>query len=194
MERLTQENLVEEIPRNRRFLSLVVVGSALRFHARAYACLSTAPRPWSHGSCSFLWCRTGPYPKILKRVHVPWSEIHRERPPGLLQHVLIVLVFWSLVLPLTRLPPSSRSLRLCLWASILLYGPVDIAWICCSQLPHHPCKNGMHSTCFYSTGGGKRKAHKLWTHKLFESRDNPGTSRRLTRRKSLHFLCFEANT
>ena len=76
-----------------------------------------------------------------------------ERPPGLLQHVLIVLVFWSWVLPLTRLPPSSRSLRLCLWASILLYGRVDIAWICCSQLPHHPCKNGTHSTCFYSTGG-----------------------------------------
>ena len=38
-------------------------------------------------------------------------------------------------------------------ASILLYGPLDTAWICCPQLPHHPCKNGTHSTCFYSTGG-----------------------------------------
>ena len=55
--------------------------------------------------------------------------------------------------PWPGLPPSSRSLRLCLWASILLYGPVDIAWICCPQLPHHPCKNGTHSTCFDSTGG-----------------------------------------
>ena len=27
------------------------------------------------------------------------------------------------------------------------------AWICCPQLPHHPYKNGTHSTCFYSTGG-----------------------------------------
>ena len=26
------------------------------------------------------------------------------------------------------------------------------------------------------------------------SRDNPGTTRRLTRGKSLYFLCFEANT
>ena len=27
------------------------------------------------------------------------------------------------------------------------------AWICCPQLPYHPCKTGTHSTCFYSTGG-----------------------------------------
>ena len=33
---------------------------------------------------------------------------------------------------------------------------LDIAWICCPQLPHHPCKNGPHSTSFYSTGGGTR--------------------------------------
>ena len=77
----------------------------------------------------------------------------REMPPGLLQHVLTVLVFWSWVLLLPRLPPWSRSLGLFAWASILLYAPWDIAWICCPQLPHHPCKNGTHSTCFYSTGG-----------------------------------------
>ena len=77
----------------------------------------------------------------------------REVPPGLLQHVLIVLVFWSWVLPLPLLPPWSRAIRLFPCASILLFGPLDIAWICCPQLPHHPCKNGTHSTCFYSTGG-----------------------------------------
>ena len=27
------------------------------------------------------------------------------------------------------------------------------SWICCPQLPYHPCKNGTHSTCFGSTGG-----------------------------------------
>ena len=32
-------------------------------------------------------------------------------------------------------------------------GPWTFAWICCPQLPDHPCKNGTHSTCFYSTGG-----------------------------------------
>ena len=41
---------------------------------------------------------------------------------------------------------------------------------------------------------GQEKAHKLWTHKLFESRDNLGTTHRLTRGKSFYFLCFEANT
>ena len=37
-------------------------------------------------------------------------ELIREIPPGLLQHVLTVLVFWSWVLLLPRLPPWSRSL------------------------------------------------------------------------------------
>ena len=32
-------------------------------------------------------------------------------------------------------------------------GSWTFAWICCPQLPYHLCKNGMHSTCFYSTGG-----------------------------------------
>ena len=71
----------------------------------------------------------------------------------MLQHVLTVLAFWSWVLLLPRLPPWFRSLRLFPSPSILLYGPFDIVWICCPQLPHHPCKNGTHSTCFYSTGG-----------------------------------------
>ena len=98
--------------------------------------------------------RWGPLGNLQSHLKTSISlEKFREIPPGLLQHVLIVLVFWSWVLLLPRLPPWSRSLRLFPWASILLYGPVDIAWICCPQLPHHPCKNGTHSTCFYSTGG-----------------------------------------
>ena len=36
-------------------------------------------------------------------------------------------------------------------------GPWTFAWICCPQLPYHPCKNGTHSTSFYSTGGDSRK-------------------------------------
>ena len=59
----------------------------------------------------------------------------RERPPGLIQHVLTVLVFGSWVLPPPRLPPLSRSLRLCPWASILLHGPLDI---CSDLLPAAP--------------------------------------------------------
>ena len=79
-------------------------------------------------------------------------EFFRERPPGLIQHVLTVLVFLFWVL-LPRPPPSSQSLRLCPWASILLHGPLDIAWICCPQLPHHPYKTGRTAHVFYSTGG-----------------------------------------
>ena len=91
-----------------------------------------------------------------------------EKPPGLLQHVLTVLVFWSWSLLLPRLPPRSQGLRLFPWASSLLYGPLEIAWICCPQLPHHPRKNGTHSTCFYSPGGrgtcrNNPACVRLWT-------------------------------
>ena len=85
----------------------------------------------------------------------------RERPPGLIQHVLTVLVFWSWVLLLPRLPPSSRSLRLFLCASICFMVSWTFAWICCPQLPFHPCKNRTHSTCFYSTGGHTPTFHCL---------------------------------
>ena len=63
---------------------------------------------------------------------IPKNQI-RERPPWVdSQHVLTVLVFWSWVLLLPRLPPSSRSLRLFPWASILLQGSLDI----CLDLLH----------------------------------------------------------
>ena len=58
-----------------------------------------------------------------------------ERPPGLLQHVLTVLVFWSWVLLLPRLPSWSRSLRLFPWDSILLLGSLGI---CLDLLPAAP--------------------------------------------------------
>ena len=40
-------------------------------------------------------------------------------------------------------------------------GPWTFAWIRCPQLPHHPCKNGTHSTSFYSTGGTRRLQRSL---------------------------------
>ena len=63
-------------------------------------------------------------------------EFFRERPPGLIQHVLTVLLFFFPLMLLLRSPPSSRSLR--------LRPP---------QLPHHPYKNGTHSTSFAAKGG-----------------------------------------
>ena len=67
-------------------------------------------------------------------------------------------------------------------------GPLDIAWICCPQLPYHPCKNGTHSTCLYSTGGhtpmmgGRVKvrglfygnhAEEVWTNHLYRTTQTP---------------------
>ena len=49
----------------------------------------------------------------------------RERPSGLIQHVLTVLAFLSWVLLRPRPPPFSRSLRVCPWTGILLHGPLD---------------------------------------------------------------------
>ena len=37
---------------------------------------------------------------------------------------------------------------------------------------------------------GKKKTHKLWTHKLFESRDNPGTTPPVNQREKLMFPVF----
>ena len=100
------------------------------------------------------------------------TPFFRDIPTGLLQHVLTVLVFWSWFLVLPRLPPWSRSLRFFPWASILLYGPLEIAWMCCPQLPHHPCKNGTYSTCFYSTGAPAKFLIFFFGRR---GRDAPGT-------------------
>ena len=78
----------------------------------------------------------------------------RQRPPAFIKHALTFLVFWSWVLLLFQLPPWSQSPRLFpLVLAFCFMGPSTSAWICCLQLPYHPCKNRTHSTCFYSTGG-----------------------------------------
>ena len=71
--------------------------------------------------CASGGCRDlGLFHAELRKIYVTPETIIREIPPGLLQHVLTVLVFWSWFLLLPRLPPWSRSLRLFPWASILL--------------------------------------------------------------------------
>ena len=69
------------------------------------------------------------------RFGVSKKGFHATQGKSFWDHVLTVLVFWSWVLLLPLLPPSSRSLRLFPWASILLQGPWTFAWICCLQLP-----------------------------------------------------------
>ena len=73
-------------------------------------------------------------PFVTKLFSIDFNLI-RERPPGLIQHVLTVLVFWSWVLLRPRLLPSPRSLKLFPWPSILLHGPLDI---CLDLLPAAP--------------------------------------------------------
>ena len=68
-----------------------------------------------------------------------------------------------------RLGASDCSLGL----AFCFMGPWTFSWICCPQLPYHPCKNRTHSTYFYSTGGHtskvrQEKAHQLLTNKRFE--------------------------
>ena len=81
-------------------------------------------------------------------------SLSQGRPPGLIQHVLTVLVSWSRVLLLPRLPPSSRSLRLFPWASILLYGPLNI---CCPQLRRPPMQKQDAQAHVFTAQGGTRR-------------------------------------
>ena len=111
--------------------------------------------PWVHSACAELrqrccctsWHTEGV--RIESQRKTPWVDSAYADCPGF-------LVLAAALLLLSRLPPSSRSLRLFPWASIFCFmGSWTFAWICCPQLLYHPCKNGMHSTCFYKTGGHK---------------------------------------
>ena len=79
-----------------------------------------------------------------KRQKDKWYPFHACTPPGLIQHVLTVLVGAALGLGASETFPG---LAFC------FMGPWTFAWICCPQFPYRPCKNRTHSTYFYSTGG-----------------------------------------
>ena len=60
--------------------------------------------------------------------------------------MLTVLVFFSWVLLLPRPPPSSRSLRLCAWPSILLHAPLGIFldWLAAAPPPPVQKRDAQH--------------------------------------------------
>ena len=84
--------------------------------------VSEGARPWGRGRSEFA---ESPWSSKLFQKIVA-EEYYRERPPGLILHVLTVLVLGSWVLLLSQLLPSSRSLRLFPRPSVLLHGPLDI--------------------------------------------------------------------
>ena len=87
----------------------------------------------------------------FRRTHV-FFLILQGRTPGLIQHMLTVLVFWSWVLLQPRLPTSSRSLGLFPALAFCFMGP----WTCLDLLPTAPLPpvqkhDAQHK--FYSTRG-----------------------------------------
>ena len=99
-----------------------------------------------------------------------WPEeiTFRERPPGLILHVLTVLVFGSWVLLLLRPPASSQSLRLFPRASILLHGPLDIGLHLLPAAPPPPGQKQDTQHVFFQHRGaeGNKKCKKLHQHFL----------------------------
>ena len=89
-----------------------------------------------------------------------------ERTPGLIQHVLTVLVFLSWVLFLPRPPPSSRSLRLCPRASILLHGPLDSCLDLLSAAPPPPVQQRDAQHKFLQHRGGTRRVRCVFRLEL----------------------------
>ena len=77
----------------------------------------------------------------------PWVDSACADCPG----------FWGLgCCPPPRLPPPSRSLRLCPWASILLHGSLDILLGSAAQPPHHRMqKTGRTAHVFTAQGGAR---------------------------------------
>ena len=71
--------------------------------------------------------------------------------------MLNVLVFWSWVLLLPRLPPWSRSLRLSPWASILLYTDLwSLLGSAARSSPTTRAKTGRTANVFTAQGGMRR--------------------------------------
>ena len=92
-------------------------------------------------------------PMVCMRVAFQDNDRSQEKPPWADSACADCPGFLHLGAVLPRLPPSSRSLRLFPGLAFCFMGPWTFAWMWCPQLPYHLCKNGTHSTCFYSTRG-----------------------------------------
>ena len=100
-----------------------------------------------------------------------------ERPPGLIQHVLTVLVFWSWVLLRPRLSPSPRSLKLFHWSSALPHGPLDICLDLLPAAPRPPMQKRDAQHMFLQHRGA-RAERRLWRPKCLAGKVFRQISRR----------------
>ena len=109
------------------------------------------------------------YSFLLSREFAPSSAVRlcapsvRERPPGLILHVLTVPVFWLRVLLMAGTPSfAQKPQSLCVpglaFASCALRAH---SRVCCPQLPCHTCENGTHSTSFLQHKGARTESAVL---------------------------------
>ena len=112
----------------------------------------------------------------------------RERPPGLINHVLTVVVFLSWVL---AVPPPPELIQ----PSICFHGLSSKVLDLLPPASLHLCKNGTHSTCFYSTRGHTPKMGPVYetnhpapqTKQLFSAKSHRKfSSLSLSRRGFIH--------
>ena len=116
----------------------------------------------------------GVCPSIQALLH-----LFREIPPGLLQHVLTVLVFWSWVLLLARLPPWSRSLGLFPGLVFCFTSPWTLLGSAARSYPTTRAKTGRTAHVFTAQGGTSTFMRGQKSHRA----RNPENSRQRKIRK-----------
>ena len=113
--------------------------------------------------------------------------LYQEKTPGLNQHVLTVLVFWSWVLLVPGLAASCWSPRLRPRTSMCLMAHWTFAGICCSQLSCHPCKNGTHFHMFLQHKGAHTDSTQ-WNTQIGTERTLTGGQKRNIRKNHMRLL------
>ena len=101
------------------------------------------------------FCKVLRFPaRICGFLQKPAPPKFRGRPPGLINHVLTVLVFRSWVLAMPPPPELHPGASKCAPGLAFAFMALRAnSWICCPQPAYHPCKDGTQSTCFCSTRG-----------------------------------------
>ena len=98
-------------------------------------------------------CFTDPFFCVFRTMLCTESDIFQGKTPGLIQHVLTVLVFWSWVLLRHRLRAAFQNLRLFPWTSILLWALGHLLGSAARSSPTARAKTGCTAQVFTAQGG-----------------------------------------